>query len=241
MWSQFRIRVLELFRQPSFVVTTVVFPAMFFWFFALPNAETPEIAQRLMGSFSAFAILSVVVFQFAVYVATERASHWSRFLRTLPRPSWQHLVVFALAGLVFAALAVVVVLLVAHLGSDKTLPDSPWVHFLGVLFLAGIPFSAMGLFLGYLCSEKNVVPVANLVYLPLSFAGGLWIPPHGLPDLIQKISKYLPTRMYAEVVWGTFNETVPTQWNVLGLLLYFLLFSAMAYILLLRDEGQRFR
>lgn len=240
MMSELRLRLLELFRQPSFVVTTLIFPSMFLWFLALPNIKTSAAAQMLMGSFAAFAILSVMVFQFAVYVAQERSSPWSLFLRTLPRPEWQSLLVLVASGLVFAIGAVILVFLTTHASVIVELPSKRWFGLIIALFLGGLPFAGMGLLLGLICTPRNVVPVANLVYLPLSFAGGLWIPPQALPPLIQDLSDYLPTRLYAEIVWAAVRGENPKAWDIGVLAIFFVLFFTLAWFFYRRDEGAKF-
>ncbi|MEI7974129.1 MAG: ABC transporter permease [Bdellovibrio sp.] len=240
MGSELRLRLLELFRQPSFVVTTLIFPSMFLWFLALPNVKTSAAAQMLMGSFAAFAILSVMVFQFSVYVAQERSSPWSLFLRTLPRPGWQSLLVLVASGLVFAIGAVILVFFTTHVSVSVELPPERWFRLVLSLFVGGLPFAGMGLWLGLVCTPRNVVPVANLVYLPLSFAGGLWIPPQSLPPLVQDLSDYLPTRLYAEIVWAAVRGESPRARDLGVLAIFFLLFAFLAWFFYRRDEGAKF-
>jgi ABC-type uncharacterized transport system permease subunit len=44
--------------------------------------------------------------------------------------------------------------------------------------------------------------VANLIFVPLSFASGLFIPVAQLPGFIQKIPPYLPTYHYGQIAWN---------------------------------------
>src|SRR5690606_26109523 len=81
------LSLLEMLRHPTYVLTTLLFPSMFFWFFGVPNAKEPGAAQLLMGSFSGFAVLGVVLFQLTVGTAQDRASGWNSYLRTLPVPA----------------------------------------------------------------------------------------------------------------------------------------------------------
>ena len=68
------------------------------------------------------------------------------------------------------------------------------------LLLAGtLPFSAMGLALGTVCGPNSAPAVINLVYLPLAFAGGMWIPIQYLPAPVQAIAPFLPTYHYVQL------------------------------------------
>ena len=72
----------ELARYPAYVVPTLLFPTVFFLFFAVPGAE--KFATIETAAFAGFAAIGVAFFQFGVGIATERASPWELYLRTLP-------------------------------------------------------------------------------------------------------------------------------------------------------------
>ena len=44
--------------------------------------------------------------------------------------------------------------------------------------------------------------MANLIYLPLSFASGLFVPLNQLPVFIQNLAPYLPSYHYAQLAWS---------------------------------------
>ena len=86
----------------------------------------------------------------------------------------------------------------------------------------------MGLVLGLFTSEKAAVPVGNLIYLPLSFAGGLWRPPSILPESLKGISPYLPTRYYGEILWAfVADKKIPND-QYIGLGMYMIIFTFLA-------------
>ena len=61
-----------------------------------------------------------------------------------------------------------------------------------ILVLGSIPFSAMGLALGYFAKPNSAPAMVNLVYLPMSFCSGLWIPIFVLPQVLQNVAQVLP-------------------------------------------------
>ena len=80
-----RVALLDLFRSQSYVVPTVVFPAMFFALFDLQIARTQAaIADFATLAFIAWSIVGVAVYQFGVGIAQERGRPWERYQRTLP-------------------------------------------------------------------------------------------------------------------------------------------------------------
>ena len=189
-------------RQPSYVLSTLIFPSLFFLMFAHPNAKTSDHAHLLMASFCAFAVLGVAFLDFGVSIAKERTSGWSRYIRTLPVSANKVFLGRSLNAVVFSLLAAALVVLVVNLSTDANLEVPKYFSLLGVLILGLIPFALMGIAIGYLTTASSSLPVANLFYLTLSFIGGLWIPPEGLPERIQDISVYSPTRFYGEFVWA---------------------------------------
>ncbi len=231
---------LEILRQPAYVVSTLLFPAMFFWFFGSPNATSVEAAKVLLGGFSAYAVLGVVVFQLAATVAHERASPWGAYVRTLPAPMAQWLGAQFLTWIVFALVALMGVVFVSLATSEIYLDGLTWLAFVSTLLLAGLPFAGLGFMLGHLTTPKSVIPVANLVYLPLSFAGGLWIPPNALPAVVADLSPYLPTRLYNNLVQAAVFGNPVAEKDILGLIAYFIVFLALAAHLRRKYEGERF-
>jgi ABC-2 type transport system permease protein len=144
------------------------------------------------------------------------------------------------SGLFLALLTVGLVAVTAKWTTELEFQGAQWFWFFITVILGGIPFAALGVFLGTLTTPRSAVPVANLFYLPLSFAGGLWIPPNALSEKVQEFSRYLPTRSYGEIVWAKINyNPVEERWLAIHLA-YSILFLVLAIWAYRRDEGSRF-
>nr|BFD62778.1 ABC transporter permease [Bdellovibrio sp. HM001] len=230
----------ELTRQPMYLISTLVFPAMFFWFFGVPNAQNESAAAMLTGSFACFGVLGVVLFQLAIGIAQEKGTPWSHYLHILPLPKIFTFLPKVLNALVVSLLSIAAVVAVAILTTPLNWQELPWANFLASLLLGSIPFGLLGACLGYAASAKSVVPLANLVYLPLSFAGGLWMPPQALPDVVQKISAYLPTRLLGEVVWASLLKQDVQSKHTWGLMIYSVLFLAASLYVFRKAQEQEF-
>ncbi|MDQ7849722.1 MAG: ABC transporter permease [Armatimonadota bacterium] len=239
--SYFAVRTLELARLPAYVMPTLIFPAMIFVFFAVPQARDPSAANLGMASFIAFAVLGVAFFQFGVGIASERRSPWETYLRTLAVTPLSRFLSRVLSALAFAVAAGGIVVLTAVILTPVRLSIQGWLR-LGAAVLAGsVPFAFLGISLGYWAHPRGALPLANLLYLLLSYAGGLWVRPHSLPAAVARLSPLLPTRLYGEVVWSAALE-IPWRadhWFWLGA--YALLFAFLAVAGYLRDEGERYR
>jgi len=73
--------------------------------------------------------------------------------------------------------------------------------------------------LGYFAGPNSAPAVINLIYLPLSFCSGLWVPFMFLPKVVQKIAVMLPpyhlSQLALTMVGGGRGESVWTHWEVL--------------------------
>lgn len=203
---------IDLLRQPVYTIPTVIFPATFFWFFGVPEAISEDIANFLVGSFSSFAVFGVVFLQFGVGMAEERGHPWYNYLKTKPTPAWIFFASRISSSLFFSLAAASLVFLVGWIETPATIGLKAGIKvFLGLLAF-GVPFVFMGCTLGLLVSARAALPIANLIYLPLSFAGGMWKPPALLPESLKAISEYLPTRFYVEIIWSLcLNKDLPSD------------------------------
>lgn len=220
-------------RQPAYVVSTLIFPSLFFLFFALPNADSPEKANFLLGSFSIFAVLGVIFFQFGVFVAQDKESLWFSYQKSLPVQFWKILAARGLVAMFFGFLAFYLVAIVVFSTTDANIG---WQKFLGLnflLFTLSIPFCGFALILGLSISANSILPVCNLIYLLSSFAGGLWMPPNALPKAIQPLSEWLPTRAFGEIVWTYLvpERGQPTsQFSIIIFLAILVLFAPIRFL-----------
>jgi ABC-2 type transport system permease protein len=232
-----RATTVELLRHPAYVVPTLAFPTVFFIFFSGANYN----ADTRMATFAAFAAIGVAFFQFGVGIATERVSPWERYLRTLPVPPLARLLARTLSAAFFATGAAAIVIVVAVATTSAALTPDGWVELVAILAAGTVPFALLGTALGYWTPVRGALPIANLLYLGLAYAGGLWFPPDRLPGFVGRLSEFLPTRALENVLAAAATErSVP--WTSCGALAaYSLLFAVIALAGYRRDEGFRYR
>ena len=235
-----RIALLDLIRTPGYVVPTVVFPAMFFLLFDVQYARAhASVANVAMLAFVAWAIVGVAVYQFGVGIAQERGRPWERYQRTLPVSASVRFAARVVCAMVFGALAAACVALVARATTPIDLTGIQWLLVLIYAAGAGIPFVLFGIAIGYWLPARASVPVATAFNLLLAYAGGLWMPPSDLPSIVARVSPFLPTRQFADLLWSVTGGGVPAG-AVVGLLLYALAFAVAASIGYRRDERTRY-
>jgi ABC-2 type transport system permease protein len=84
--------------------------------------------------------------------------------------------------------------------------------------------------------------VLNLVWLPMAFASGLWIPIAQLPEIVQALAALLPPYHFAQLALGTIgaSEGGSPVIHVAALLGSAALFLAVAAWGFRRDEGRTY-
>lgn len=238
-WLYARMQWLQLQRIPGFVIPTLGFPALFFTLFDLNFARShPSIAGFLMLGYIAFAIIGVTLFQFGVGIANDRATPWERYLRTLPAPIAARFFGRVVVAAGFGSIAAGIVVIVASLTTGVHFGAAQWVAIVACMLAGGVVFTLFGIAIGYWCSEKAAIPIANIFYLLLSFAGGLWMPPSELPPFARAVSPFTPTRQFAELLWSAPSGI---SWHALSALAFFgAVFAIAAAAGYRRDERKRY-
>ena len=191
--SELRIR----WRIPAFSVTIVALPVLFFTFFGLPYAKQTlpngiSLGAYLVASFAAYSVGSVMVFGFGIGVAIERGLKVDVLMRAMPLPPLIAILAKVLNALFYALLSLVVLIVYAVVVGGIRQDLTVWLDMIARLLAGSVPFIALGFAIGYLCGPNVAPAVANLVYLPLTFASGLFMPLTQLPGFVRVIAPYSP-------------------------------------------------
>ena len=72
-----------------------------------------------------------------------------------------------------------------------------------------VPFAGMGLLLALVVPANATPGVINLIYLPMSFLSGLWMPIETLPHWLQRLAPVFPTYHLAQLFLGAFGYAQP--------------------------------
>ena len=201
---------LKLIRVPMFAISTLAFPLMFYVIFGLTFAgETAGgvgVTTYLLAGYGAFGVIGAGLFGFGVGVATERGQGWMRLKRVSPMPPLAYFVAKVAMSTTFAALIVVALFALGATFGGVRMPAEQWLALGGVLVFGALPFCAMGLAFGYSVGPNSAPAVLNLVYLPIAFASGLWIPLSQLPEFVQALAPFLPPYHLAQLALGNLRR-----------------------------------
>lgn len=230
----------ELVRIPAFAIPTVLFPAMFYTIFGMAYAKTSsQIADAVMCSFVAFAVIGVTLFQFGVGIAAERGRPWERYVRTLPVSLDTRLGARIVVAMLFGLASAGLVAVVARIFTPVDFTAAQWFALALYAAIGAVPFVLIGIAIAYWVAPRAALPITNVIYLLCSFAGGLWIPPQDLPHIAAVVSPYLPTRQYGNLLWSIASGG-ERGGALFVLAIYAIAFSAIAAIGYRRDERARY-
>ena len=242
-WLEAKTEILKSWRLPVYSVFTLVFPLMFYTIFGLTfggqEAGPVNVAAYMLATYGAFGVIGAALFGFGVGVATERGQGWMLLKRASPMPPMAYFFAKLVMALVFSALVVLGLFLLGYVAFGVRMPLGQWAALLGTLLVGALPFCAMGLGLGYLVGPNSAAAVVNIVYLPMVFASGLWIPIEQLPGFMQSLAPLLPPYHYAQLALGTMGADRGGSMLVhLAVLVGFTAaFLAISVWLYRRDEG----
>jgi ABC-2 type transport system permease protein len=212
-WSPARTYALEakyeflkLLRMPGYAIPSIAFPAMFYLLFGIVFGRGTvggmTVPTYLIATYGAFGVIGASLFGFGVGVAVERGQGWLMLKRASPMPPMAFFVAKLVMCTMFAAAVVsVLAVLGVTLGGVRLLPEA-WFRLGTTLIVGAIPFCALGLGLGYLLGPNSAAPIVNLIYLPMSFLSGLWMPFEILPPAVKTFAPFLPAFHFGQLALG---------------------------------------
>lgn len=197
--------LIKSLRAPEFFAPTLALPVTFYLLFGILLARSQNAAAYLLATFGVFAVMGPALFGFGVGVAAEREKGWLSLKRTAPASGAIFIAARLTSTLLFAAMALVPIYAAAGFLGGVALPRGAWSVLLMSHVLAAVPFSLMGLALGFTLGANAAVAVANLLFLALAVLGGLWFPVRLFPETLQQFAWGLPSFHLAEVSLSIVN------------------------------------
>jgi len=194
---EFRNELLSMIRMPAYALMSLLFPLIFYLLFAFlfgaQQAGGTDAAAYMLATMGSFGVIGAGLFSFGMTVALERRQGWMVLRRASPMPPLAYFSAKAGASVVTAAAIVVLMFSAAALTQGVSLPAGTWLALAATMIAGVLPFSALGLVLGYLTGPNTAPLVINLTYLPLGFLAGLWMPLEILPRFIVNLAPFLPS------------------------------------------------
>jgi len=193
--AEARSECLRYMRNPGFMLPILVFPAMFYLLFGvlMGKSEGADATRYLLVSYGVFGVMSPGLFGFGVSLALEREGGLLTYKRALPMPPGAYLLGKMLMAMLAAALVILLLMAMGIGLAHVALTARQAVLLLMMGVLGVLPFCALGMLVGTLIKGQGAPGMLNLIYLPMSFLSGLWIPMSMLPKALQQIAPIWPS------------------------------------------------
>jgi ABC-2 type transport system permease protein len=243
-FNEAKYEFLKNLRLRTYSVSTIAFPLMFYVLFGLilgrQSVGSVSMARYLIPSYGTFGVIGASLFGTASGFAAERGLGWLQVKRASPMPPFAYFLAKIVMGMVFSGAVVVLLVLLGTAFGGVRLSVLEITKLLGTLVAGSLPFCAMGLAIGYFAGPNSAPAVINMVYLPLSFCSGLWVPLMFLPRFLQQFAKFLPPYHLSQLALGIVGagkmEANWIHWTYLAL--FTLVCLVIARIGMRRDEGK---
>jgi ABC-2 type transport system permease protein len=223
-FKEAKYEFLKNLRLRVYTASVLSFPIMFYILFGLMlNANQAIGATRvptyLIATYGTFGVMGASLFGTAAGLASDRGLGWLQVKRASPMPPFAYFAAKIVTSMIFSTIIVLALLTLGYAAGGVRMSLGEIARLLGTLVAGSLPFSAMGLALGYFTGPNSAPAAINLIYLPMSFCSGLWVPFMFLPKLVKQIALFLPPYHLSQLALGVVgagkHELSRTHWEVL--------------------------
>lgn len=194
----------RLLRTRAYSLSTIGLPVLLYLLFGAAQRGTPA-ALYLVAGYTCMGVVSACLFGIGATLALERAQGWLDLKRASPMPRFAFLGAKVATCAAFGLIIASVLMALGTALGGITITGAQAAALAGVALAGSIPFTAMGLFIALLVPWNGASGIINLMYLPLSFDSGFWLPVRDLPHWLQVVAPALPTYHLAQLALAVFG------------------------------------
>jgi len=205
-----RYEFVRLLRTRSFSFSVVGFPVVFYLFFGIimnrgQHIGAISVAKYVLASYVVFGMVGAALFGIGVGLAADLAAGWLDLKRASPMPPLAYVLAKCCSAVFFGLLIVNVLALLGITLGNVSLTLGEYARMLALTVVGVVPFVCMGLALALLVPFSSAPGITNMLYLPMSFCGGLWVPLIFLPHFMQTMAVLIPTYHLGQLMLGAFG------------------------------------
>ena len=244
--TEAKYELIKQLRIPAFMIPTIGFPIMFYVLFGLVmqsgNRDSKVMATYMLATYGAFGVIGISLFALGVGVAVERGQGWLAVKRASPMPVSAYFIAKYITTLVISIVLMLLMCAIGALFGHVQMSAGHWASLIAAETLGAIPFCAMGLAIGYIAGPNSAAAIVNIIYLPMAFLSGLFIPAEMLPKLLQGFAVTLPPYHLGRLALDAVGIEPASHalGHIAALVGFLALFTVIAFIAYRRDEGKTY-
>lgn len=222
----------KTFRTLGFVLPSLLFPVMFYVFFGIIFVQegNAAVSQYLLATYCVFGVMGPALFAFGADVAVEKDRGMLALKQISPMPIAAYFSAKVVTAMTFACIIIALLFAIAITLGNVQMALWQWLATALILLPGVLPFCVIGLFIGLKVKAQAATAVVNLIYLPMSFLSGLWIPIMQFSETLQQVAKLLPPFHFSQLLLKIQGADIGMSWwiHVAALFGYTLLFGTLA-------------
>jgi ABC-2 type transport system permease protein len=157
---------LKNLRLRMYTASVLSFPIMFYVLFGLVlNAKeaigVTRVPTYLIATYGTFGVMGASLFGTAAGLSSDRGLGWLQVKRASPMPPFAYFSAKVITSMIFSTIIVLVLFALGFTAGAVRMPISEIVRLLGTLVLGSLPFSAMGLAVGYFTGPNSAPATIN--------------------------------------------------------------------------------
>ncbi len=221
-------------RTPGFVIPSLAFPVMFYVFFGLlfnaMGGQPGHAAKYMMATYAVFGAIGPALFSFGADVATDKDKGILSLKRVSPMPIGSYFAARIITAMLFALVIILSLFALGAVFGSVAMTRVQWASTLITVLFGTLPFCAIGLFIGLSVSAKAAPAVVNLIYLPMAFLSGLWVPIQLFPSTLEMAANIFPAYHLAQLALAIQGNDSGAPWylHVGALAAYTLIFLGLS-------------
>jgi len=228
-----RLEIRRQLRNRRFLIVTMALPLTLYLMYTAVlklGADTPgapSLASLFLASMATYGAMAAAMSQ-ANPIAVERATGWTRQLRTTPLPRIGYVLTKLATAMLLTVPAVALVSAAAVVVNHVDLPLATIAELVLAIGIGAAPFAALGILLGYLLDVDSAQGAMTLAFFGLAIFGGLFFPIDSFPEPLATIARVLPSYHLGQVARSIVTGASIGLLNVAALAAYALLFGGLA-------------
>jgi ABC-2 type transport system permease protein len=223
-------------REPFSVFFAVLFPTLLVLILGcIPSFREPSkdlgglrIVDLYVPISIALSLALLALTALPSYLGTYREKGILRRLAVTPVSPARLLLAQMLTNLIMAMVAVTLLLVVSRIVFDVVLPRQI-VGYVTAFLLAAAALFAIGLLVAALAPSGRAAPsIGMILYFPIMFFAGLWIPREAMPIALRHISDFTPLGAGVQALQDAASGSWPQPLQLAVLVAYVIVFGVAA-------------